>query len=836
MYARIISSLLLLVAGFSTGFAQSWPVKLTMDNGDQVKIYEPKPEKFENSQLQFQSAVALQRKDSDMPVFGNMWAVARTQTSGSSQSLASLSVTGMRFPAEVDESNTRQIQSFIESTLPGANATVKTASIQSALSLNEQKKQIDADFDNKPPKLYYRNKPSMLVMIDGEPSFKRNDDWGMDAVVNSPNTIVRYGSSQFYLYGGKHWYAARAVGGPYSLDNNPPAALSKVAASLEKNDDKNDNNKSTDYASEFDDSNQPVSEVLVSYEPAELIQSNGEASFRPIDNTNLLYVENSPNDIFMDIASQQYFVLVSGRWYKSSSLSGTWNYTAADKLPADFAKIPAGSAKDNVLASVAGTPAAENAIMDAQLPQTARVERDAQPNQVTYDGTPEFQKINGTKMAYAINSSSTVIKYRNSFFLVENGVWFQSGNPAGPWAVSMVRPDEVDLIPPNSPVYNVKYVYVYDYTPDYVYVGYTPGYLNTFIYGPTVVYGTGWYYRPWWGAYYFPRPYTWGFNMQYNPWWGWSIGFNYSAGWFNYGWGYRPWNWWSGGWWGPSMYRPAYCWTPYNHYGYYGYRNNHFYVNNYYYRAGYQNRYGYNPNNVYRSNNRVYSRDVARYAPVSRPNRTPGGDYGVNRPYNNRQGTGFNRDNNTGAGNRGDIRRPDGQRMTDTRSRNERFNNSNLSRPGNDRATGDVNRPMTDTRPPADRVNPGNRVTPNPGFSARESTPQRSYQPSQRADISRPQGADRTQQLNRQPSFERRDMPQQRQQVQERPQFQQRSFERRDMPQVQQRQAPQMQQRSAPQMQQRSAPQMQRSAPSGGGSFNRGGGGGGGVSRPSRHH
>ena len=853
MYARIIQTFVLLVVAVSTGFAQSWPVKLSMDNGDQLKIYQPNPERFENGQLQFQSAVALQRKDSDMPVFGNMWATANTVTSGSNQLLLSLSVTGMRFPSEVSEEDTRQIQSYLESAIPSAHAAVNTASIQTAMGLNEQKKQLDAGFVNKAPKVFYRNNSSMLVMIDGEPKYKRNDDWGVDVVVNSPNTIVRYNNMQYYLYGGKRWYVANNVGGPYRYEDNPPAALHPIEESVAKNADKNQEAKSADYNTGFDD-NQPVSEVLVSYEPAELIQSNGEASFSPIDNTNLLYVENSPNDIFMDIASQKYFVLISGRWYSAASLKGSWAYIAADKLPADFAKIPAGSAKDNVLASVAGTPAAENAVMDAQLPQTARVDRNTQPNKVTYDGTPQFQKISGTRMSYAINSSSTVLKYRNNFYLVENGVWFESGSPAGPWEVSTVRPDEVDLIPPSSPVYNTKYVYVYDYTPDYVYMGYTPGYLNTYVYGPTVVYGTGWYYQPWWGTYYFPRPYTWGFNMRYNPWWGWSFGFNYNAGWFNWGWGYNSWDWWSGGWWGPSMYRPGYCWPSYGGYGYYGYRNNHFYVNNYYNRVGGPRGFGYSPNNIYRSRNNIYSRDANRYSPISRPNRVGGQDYGMNRPGNNRPvtdinrnsrpATDLNRNSNPAVNNRGDLRRNADPRITDT-------------------------------RPMGDRGNISNRATPNPGFSARENTPQRNYQPAESYDIGRQQQMDRQQQLdrqyqsnrqyqpqaqpqmNRQQQFDRGDMQrqqpqyqrqQQQPQYQQQPSFdrgnrqQQRSFDRGDMQrqqpqyQQQQRSMPQMEQRSAPQMQQRSAPQMQHSAPAGGGGFgNRAGGGGGGMSRPSRH-
>ena len=74
----------------------------------------------------------------------------------------------------------------------------------------------------------------------------------------------------------------------------------------------------------------------------------------------------------------------------------------------------------------------------------------------------------------------------------------------------------------------MKYVYVYDSTPSVVYVGYTPGYVGCYPWGPTVVWGTGYAYRPWYGAYYYPRPVTWGIGVSYNPWTGWSMGFGWS--------------------------------------------------------------------------------------------------------------------------------------------------------------------------------------------------------------------------------------------------------------------------------------------------------------------
>ncbi|HXB92133.1 MAG TPA: hypothetical protein VNU72_07585, partial [Puia sp.] len=288
-------------------------------------------------------------------------------------------------------------------------------------------------------------------------------------------------------------------------------------------------------------------------------------------------------------------------WYSSGSLTGGWHYVAANALPANFARIPEGSPKDNVLASVAGTEAAREAIMDAQIPQTAKVDRATASTNVTYNGDPKFEDIQGTDMQYATNSPNSVIEDHGVYYSVDNGVWFQSSSPNGPWTVATARPDEVDRIPPNSPLYNTKYVYVYDVTPDYVYMGYTPGYLNSYIYGPTVVYGTGFYYDPWYGGYYYPRPWTYGFGCGYNPWAGWTLGFGYGFGWFHFGFGFgHPWGGWGyGGWWGPRVYRPAYAWNRYRTAGFYGAnfsRNRNVFVNNYH-------------NNIYSGRGGVITRD-----------------------------------------------------------------------------------------------------------------------------------------------------------------------------------------------------------------------------------
>jgi hypothetical protein len=73
-----------------------------------------------------------------------------------------------------------------------------------------------------------------------------------------------------------------------------------------------------------------------------------------------LYIANTDSDIFLDDAQQQFYILLSGRWFSSKALGGPWSY-AGNSLPADFSKIPSDSAKSGVLASVPGTVEASTA-------------------------------------------------------------------------------------------------------------------------------------------------------------------------------------------------------------------------------------------------------------------------------------------------------------------------------------------------------------------------------------------------------------------------------------------------------------------------------------------
>jgi len=710
---------------------QDWPKTISAANGDLIKIYQPQPESYVSNVLKSRAAISIVESGKTDPVFGTYWFTAQAPANGSTVNIQSLQVTDIRFPSDMDDSKIDAIKATLQNEVPKMNVRMPQQELQNALTLHQEQAKLSSTINNNPPKVIYSTKPSMLVLIDGTPKLQANSDWGVEAVVNTPYTIVKNTDGRFYLYGGKRWFTAPDATGPYSYTASVPGNLQNVQAAVDKaaaenaasgakadntgaKTDDNSDDQSAD-ASAAANSN-VVPQIIVSTEPAELIQSNGEPNFSPIDGTALLYVKNSSNDIFMNVSSQQYYVLLAGRWYKASNLNSSWQYIPSNELPADFAKIPEGSPKDEVLASVAGTEAANDAVMDAQVPQTAKVDRKTATSDVTYDGNPQFENITGTDMQYSVNSSNNVLSYRGRYYTVDNGVWFEAGGPNGPWTVATDRPDEVDRIPPSYPVYNMKYVYVYDVTPDYVWMGYTPGYLNTYIYGNTIVYGTGYYYRPWYGHYYWPRSYTWGFNMSYNPWYGWNVGWDYGYGWggswFNIvlGGGRRSNYYGCGGWWGPAAYRPIAYHNHYRNYGYYGGRARNYYSNN---RTVVYNR-TYN-NNVYNNRRGVATVNNRRTIETRSYNRNYSNNNNFNRGRYNNNTPGYNNNNrfadgarpNNGYNNRGNYNNNNNRMAPSTNNNrvNPGYNNNN----NNNYSRG--NRPVT---PSPGANNPGNS---NPGYN-----------------------------------------------------------------------------------------------------------------------
>jgi hypothetical protein len=210
--------------------------------------------------------------------------------------------------------------------------------------------------------------------------------------------------------------------------------------------------------------------------------------------------------------------------------------------------VPPAHARASLLAAVPGTPQAREAVIANSIPQTAVVIRSEARLDPTFDGEPQLAAIEGTPLSYVVNSPTPIIRVdEHSWYAVMNGVWFAAAGPRGPWVVADRVPAVLYTIPPSSPLHYVTYVKIYGADSETVRVGYTPGYMGTVV-SPeyVVVYGTGWWYRPWIGTYWYGPPVTYGFgwSVSWSEWDGWTLGI---------GWGW-PWPWWGGcvrPWWGP---------------------------------------------------------------------------------------------------------------------------------------------------------------------------------------------------------------------------------------------------------------------------------------------
>jgi hypothetical protein len=484
--------------------------------------------------LNARAAVSIDVDNAGNPVFGVVWFSARLETDRVERTatLADISVTRTRFPQQ-DEEKAAQLKNLLENEIPKWGMTISMDRLIATLETREQQISAASQINNDAPVIVFLQEPAVLISLDGEARLKQVDGSELMRVINTPYTmLLETGTKTYYLNAdAATWYAATDIKGDWTVANTVPKEISALAPEPEPLDaeDLEEDAAAADAAEPG-----PPPKIIIATEPTELISSTGEPEYTPISGTELLYMSNTDSDVLLHLTRQLHYVLLSGRWYAGNSLQGPWMYVPGDELPEDFSKIPEDEQMGTVLYAVPGTELAEEAVLDAQIPQTATIERKNASLDVEYDGKPEFVAIEDTNMEYAVNTATPIIHVESAYYAVDDGVWFVANSATGKWAVATSVPEEIYTIPPTSAIYHVTFVRVYGHTDDVVYVGYLPGYTGTYVYNTTIVYGTGYYYPAWYGTYYYPRYSTWGFHVRYNPWSGWGFGLSYSSGPFNF--------------------------------------------------------------------------------------------------------------------------------------------------------------------------------------------------------------------------------------------------------------------------------------------------------------
>lgn len=490
----------------SDSLAGEWPRSFETGDGATVTMHQPQVTDWQN----FEKMTALiaseyRAKGSDDSAYGVIEVSANTSADRETDEvvLSDISVTNVNF-STLSRKQLSDAALKVGTLLPTAPITVSLTRMTASLS-DYQRLQDTKGLSTDAPPIWVSETPALLLQTNGKVTtapIKGTD--GLEFIVNTNWDVIVTGDPKtYYLRDDKSWLSATSLSGTWAAVDSLPGAFSQLP--------KDDSWKQAHEAmppQPIEDGKVPA--VYYSDKPAELIVIDGEPKLEAIPDTALEWVSNANTDLFYDTADKNWYFLTSGRWFKTENLKGSWRF-ASDSLPGDFQRLPDGQPYSIVRASVPGTSESDEARLQAAIPTTARVDRKTVTVDVTYFGDPKFERIKGTDLQYAINTSFTVILVSGQYFVLYNGVWFVGSTPTGPFVVTDSVPDDVYSIPPSSPVYNVTYVRVYSSTPDYVVVGYTAGYLWGYLAWNTYVYGTGWYYPPYWVY----RP---GYPPIYRPW------------------------------------------------------------------------------------------------------------------------------------------------------------------------------------------------------------------------------------------------------------------------------------------------------------------------------
>jgi len=495
--------------------ADGWPHQVTAD-GASATVYQPQVISWPGqTTLNARAAVAITRPGGGPPVLGTLEITAQTTTDFATRTvtLTEPRLVASHFPS-LDTAEAAKLETHIRAVLPEvARHSVPLDTV--LLSLRDQTKAPDTPpVNNDPPVIFYSARPASLIVFDGEPVLAPIANSPLSLAVNT-NWDVFFdpdGGGAWFLLNNGSWFTAPKAIGPW----HPAESLPEALRSLPDEPNLAEARRAIPGRPIAADA-APV--IFVSTKPAEIIVTEGPPAYTAIPGTGIQVVSNSNSSLFRQGDNGRFYYLVSGRWFSATSLDGPWSFATPD-LPADFAQIPPDSPSGHVLSSVPGTAQAQEAVLQAQIPQQATLRRNAATLQVTYVGKPEFKPIPGTNMTYAVNTSYEVLDVGGKYYCCHQGAWFVAAAPTGPWALADSVPPDIHHIPPSHPLYNVTYVNVYSATPEAVTFGFTAGYLSAQISSGVLVYGTGYWYPPVVlpgpVPVYMPYPYTYAGNVTYN--------------------------------------------------------------------------------------------------------------------------------------------------------------------------------------------------------------------------------------------------------------------------------------------------------------------------------
>src|SRR5512133_1405412 len=384
-------------ANSTTGSGQSggssWP-REKFSNGNRLIIYQPQVDDWKNFQdLSWRMAISLTPK-TGKTVLGVVEMKGNTNIDNVAKlvNITNPQITGTYFPS-LDEATKEKMEQLFKTFVP---PTFSVSLFHLIASTPKKEAPAGVQLNNDPPKIFVGYRPSILLSVNGDPVLSVVPNTNLQFVANTQWPLFYDESaSTYYLAVGQQWLTASKLDGQWSATKKLPSEMSKVPqdkqwSGLKKIIPPPANTKD------------PTPDVFYSDKPAEIILFDGQPVYAQIPDTQLEYATNTNSVVFVYKPTQQLYYLTAGRWFSAADLQGPWTYATPD-LPPDFATIPLNSPASAILATVAGTDEAKDAVLLAQVPTTMTIKpNEAQAKvKVEYAGEQKFEPIKGTSKEYA---------------------------------------------------------------------------------------------------------------------------------------------------------------------------------------------------------------------------------------------------------------------------------------------------------------------------------------------------------------------------------------------------------------------------------------------------
>jgi hypothetical protein len=264
---------------------KGWPREIPAPQGLRILMYQPQIDAWDGYRLQSRAALAVSEGASGELSYGVAYFTSRTDVDKAQRQvqLGDVGVTRLDMPG--DPHLVAPVREALERRWTGQSRVVSLdrlqASLAAAKSIAGQQQAVEVD--NTPPQILFSTAPAVLVLVDGEPVTEPVIGARYERVVNTNALLLRHSTTgRYYLRVAGLWAGAPGLEGPWiieraglgELDAIKQAAIQQAQVDI------------------LDDDDQPgpygvLPAIYVSFAPAELLQSDGEPQYAPIEGTRL---------------------------------------------------------------------------------------------------------------------------------------------------------------------------------------------------------------------------------------------------------------------------------------------------------------------------------------------------------------------------------------------------------------------------------------------------------------------------------------------------------------------------------------------------------------------